>query len=324
MKTSKTISPALLFVLFALTLFALPLAAQVSDTYVVPAAANVSGAFGTRWLTSLSVFNPQLNYPLKVSAVFLPTGGSQSTEVLITVPANGTWYTDNALRDLYGINSGTGALLLATFPEDNPTVPNTVVARSFLATTTTFNNSNSGTYGQTIPGTFTGLQDVDTDGITAVAHGIKNVTGQGWRTNIGAVNLGRCSVTLLVSVFSQNGATLLNSASFSVPPMGHMQDSLPVQVNGGSVEFVLQDPCASDPAKSAVVFPYTSTIDQYSGDPAYQSPTLLASPKTLYGKKAVDTTALLSPGRRLTLDDARAIRAAATSLGEVAMPQRQE
>jgi hypothetical protein len=318
MKTSKSIFLALLLVLLTL-----PLAAQVSDTYTVPAAANVAGAFGTRWLTSFSVFNPQLTYPLKVSVVFLPTGGGQAKEVLISVPANGTWYTDNALRDLYGINSGTGALLLATFPEDNPTVPNNVIARSFLVTTNTFNDASSGTYGQTIPGTFTGLQDVDTDGITAIAHGIKNLSSQGWRTNIGAVNLGRCSVTLFVSVYNQSGQTILNNAAFSVPPMGHVQDSLPVEVNGGSVEFVLQDACANDPSKSAVVFPYTSTIDQYSGDPTYQSPVLLASPKTLYGKKAVDTAALLSPGRRLTLDDLRAVRATATSLGEVSMSEVQ-
>ena len=42
-----------------LSLAALPLAAQVNDTYVIPVSANASGAFGTSWLTQFSVFNPQ-------------------------------------------------------------------------------------------------------------------------------------------------------------------------------------------------------------------------------------------------------------------------
>src|SRR5437016_5666108 len=154
MKTSKILSIALLVLLAA----ALPLAAQVNDTYVIPVAGNVPGAFGTQWMTQISVFNPQTAYALKVSVTLLPTGGGQGTEVLITVPANSVWFSDNAMKDLFGIG-GTGALLLATFPEDNPGVPNDVLSRAFLVTTSTFNNSRAGTFGQTIPGVWAGLQD---------------------------------------------------------------------------------------------------------------------------------------------------------------------
>src|SRR5207253_1458299 len=219
----------LLLITLFVAAFALPLAAQVNDTYVIPAAANVAGAFGTRWMTQFSLFNPQLGYPLRVSVVYLPTGGGQGIEAILTVPPNGEWFTDNALNDIFHI-SGTGALLIATFAEDNPTVPNNVIDRAFLVTTNTFNNSRAGTFGQTIPGVWAGLQDFDSDGISAVAHGIRNLSTAGWRTNIGAVNLGRRSVVMSVTVYDANGNKLLNAAPYTVPPLGHVQDALPVQV----------------------------------------------------------------------------------------------
>jgi hypothetical protein len=299
--------------------FALPLAAQVNDTYVIPAAANVAGAFGTRWMTQFSLFNPQLDYPLRVSVVYLPTGGGQGMEAILTVPANAEWFTDNALNDIFGV-AGTGALLIATFPEDNPTVPDTVIARSFLITTNTFNNSRSGTFGQTIPGVWAGLQDFDTDGISAVAHGIRNLTSAGWRTNIGAVNLGRRSVVMSVTVYDANGNRILNQAPYTVPPLGHVQDALPVQVDRGSIEFWIDDP-----TQEAVVFPYTSTIDQLSGDPTYQYPTLLATAHTLFGKKGMTAmVATQNPGRRIDNREARAIRATAAHIGEVQMKSAQQ
>jgi hypothetical protein len=291
--------------------FALPLAAQVNDTYVIPAAANVAGAFGTRWMTQLSLFNPQFDHPLKVSIVFLPTGGGQASEVFRTLPPNGEYFTDNALQDLYN-TATTGALLIATFPEDNPNVPDNVVARSFLVTSNTYNNSRTGTFGQTIPGVWAGLQDFDTDGISAIAHGIRNLTAANWRTNIGAVNLGRTSVVMSVTVYDKDGNRILDQAPFTIPPLGHAQDVLPVQVDRGSIEFWIDDP-----SHEAVVFPYTSTIDQLSGDPTYQTPTLLATTSTLFGKKGTPAVqATVNPGRKIDLDTARAVRATAIHLGE--------
>lgn len=295
--------------------FALPLAAQVNDTYVIPVAANVAGAYSTRWMTQLSIFNPQTQYPLAVDVVFVPTGGGKSLEALLKVPANGGWYTDNALSDIFGV-AGSGALLIAVFPEDNRSVPNDVLSRSFLVTSNTFNNSSAGTFGQTVQGTWTGLQDYATDGISAVAHGVRNIARQGWRTNIGAVNLGRQSVTLRVTVYDYDGRTILNRAPFFIPPMAHFQDRLPIEVDRASIEFFVDDS-----SKKGVVFPYVSTIDQLSGDPTYQNPTLLASAKSLYAKGVLTQPALtaMTPGKKIDIDFARAIRSAAMPIGFVEM-----
>jgi hypothetical protein len=300
-----------IFITLLLVAVSLPLAAQINDTYVIPASANAAGNFGTRWLTQFSVFNPQLGYPLTVSVTFLPTGGGTGIERTFTVPANGTVLSDNILDDLFGIKSGSGALLVATFPEDNPKVPNDVLSRSFLITTNTYNNVKSGTYGQTIPGVWTGLQDFSSDGISAVAHGIRNVARLGWRTNVGAVNLGRSNVTLRINIYDAAGKTIQQGATLDIPGLGHRQASLPAEVDGGSVEFFVDDP-----SKQAVVFPYSSTIDDLSGDPTYQGPTLLATAKSLFKMGAPQPLTL---GRKIDSAFARGIRESATRLGQASV-----
>jgi hypothetical protein len=300
-----------LLLLAALISAAVPMMAQVNDTYVIPAAANARGGFGSHWMTRFSVFNPWLDYTLRISVTFVPTGGAEGDEWFIDVPPNSLAYSDNILFDLFGVESGSGSLLVATFAEDNPGVPDDVLARSFLVTTDTFNNHSSGTYGQTIAGTWTGLLDYEHDQISSVAHGIRN-SGK-WRTNVGALNLGRCEVTLRVNVYDADGNTILHQAPFTVPPLGHIQHGLPVAVENGTVEFFSHDPCFEDDDLYAIVFPYTSTIDGQSNDPTYQSPTLLASAGVLFAKgKKVDPTAL---GKKIDSTYARNVRAQAERRG---------
>ncbi|HEX7832036.1 MAG TPA: hypothetical protein VF787_20435 [Thermoanaerobaculia bacterium] len=308
----------LLLTIALLCLASLPALAQVNDTYVIPVAGNVPGNFGTRWMTQFSIMNPHLDHSLKVRITFLPTGGGGDADdtLTVTLPPNSVAYSDNILGEVFE-RAGSGALLVATFADENPGVENTVLARSFLVTSNTFNNAASGTYGQTIPGVWAGLLDVDSDGITSIAQGIRNLSSEGWRTNVGAVNLGRCTATVYVSVYDVDGHRL-SETPFNVPPLGHIQDRLPTEVDMGSIEFYVNDPCVNDDAKYAVVFPYTSTIDQLSGDPTYQSPTLLASPSSVFakGKKIESTTAL---GKKIDSTIAARARAEARDLGEASL-----
>ena len=308
MRTSRVFLAALL-----LCCVSFPALAQVTDTYVIAAAANASGGNSTRWMTQFSLFNPHLDYALRISVTFLPSGGAIGQERLIDLPANATFISDNILLDLFD-TAGTGSLLIATFQEDNPGVPDQVIARAFLVTSNTYNNAASGTYGQTIPGVWTGLMNYESDEISGIAHGIDNSTRLKFRTNVGAVNLGRCGVTLRVSVYDSDGDTVLDRAAMFLPPLGHIQDRLPISVEGGTVEFFVQDPCWADDDLFAVVFPYTSTVDNLSGDPRYQTPTLLASPGVIYGKKGVivDSTQF---GKKIDSAYARKVRANVTHLG---------
>lgn len=299
---------ASILAVLALALVAIPLTAQVNDTYIITATANKDGAYGSRWMTQISIFNPQ-SYALKVSITFIPAGGGRGLEKIVTVPSNAVAYFDNSLYEIFGV-SGSGAYSVATFPEDNPGVQNDVISRSFLVTTNTVNvQSDGGTFGQTIPGVWAGLQD---DGLSAVSHGIRNLDQYGWRTNFGAVNLGSTPVSLRVTVYDANGKTMVKNAAYNVPAQAQMQWRLPVQVDHGSVEFFVDDA-----TRTAVVFPYTSTLDRYTGDPTYQGPTLLATGKYLFGKTAIPQTAL---GKKIGIEDARAIRNNADRLGEIELP----
>ena len=120
------------------------------------------------------------------------------------------------------------------------------------------------------------------------------------------------AASLRIRVYDRDGKTLVKDRVYTVPAQGHMQTGLPVEVDQGSIEFFVDDA-----SKQAVVFPYTSTLDRYTNDPMYQTPILLASAKTLFGKRAIEPTSI---GRKITLEDAREVRAAMTRLGEVVLP----
>jgi len=304
-RTNKLLLAALL-----LLCSALPLAAQINDAYVIPASANLPGANNTQWATRFSLFNPH-DYPLTISVSLVPTGGGTPLEELIDVPANATAFSDNLLSDLYDVGGG-GALLVVAYAEDNPDVDDTTSALSFLVNSETYNNAPSGTYGQTIPGALTGLFDVDTDGITAIAHGIRNGGTTGFRTNFGALNLGGCSVTLFADIYDADGNTIAQAQPLSIPALAHAQGNLPVNVDAGTVEFYVDDPCANDDNNYAIVFPYTSTIDSKSGDPSYQSPLLIATPSQLFstvGASSTNATKAKSVVKTLDMSYARKVRA---------------
>jgi hypothetical protein len=297
---------------------AVPVSAQVYDTFVIPVIGNTAGAGGTVWGTELALFNPQ-PHTLFISATFLPSGLGQGSEVLIEVPSNQTFAVGNALFDLYK-RSGTGSLLLATFVEDNPHVPDpTIVDLSFVVQSRTFNNAPSGTYGQGIPGVIAGMMDFPTEELSAVATGVNNfgaISLSGFRANVGALNLGRFEIRMLVNVYDELGRTIAQNLEFKVPPLGHFQDPLPVAVTRGTVEFFVFDPGANDPQNFAVVFPYVSVVDNRSGDGTYLNPVLLASPGYLYGKQAkgLSTTEV---GKKLDKEIAKRARDRSELLGNV-------
>src|ERR1044071_1011723 len=141
---NASVKTSRLLLLAALLSAAIPMMAQVNDTYVIPAAANAQGGFGTRWMTRFSVFNPWLDYTLRISVTFVRSGGGTGDEWFIDVPPNSLAYSDNILADLFE-TEGSGSLLVAAFAEDNPGVPDDVLSRSFLVTSDTYNNHPSGT-----------------------------------------------------------------------------------------------------------------------------------------------------------------------------------
>jgi hypothetical protein len=311
MKISRYITLLLLA-----TALSISVAAQVNDTHILPAVGLTSGAAGTQWTSSVYVFNPQ-PHTLNISVTFLRTLGGIGDEILLVVPPNMTAVADNVLAEWFQ-TSGTGSLLFATFREDNPGIEDSILARSFLVRSRTFNTGTQGTFGQGIPSTWVALLD---DGISSIAQGIHNqgvVGSSGFRTNIGAVNLGRETVWLLVVVYDENGNVVGNTFNqpleFTLHPFSHYQDRLPISGRDLTLEFFLDDPSGE-----SAVFPYVSIVDNRSGDPTYVEPVLLASPdilfKTGFAAKSEDGTS--APGRFLDIERAAEVRARAVRIGTV-------
>lgn len=282
----------------------IPAAAQVNDTHVIPIVGLTDGAGGTKWTSSVHVFNPQ-TYPLNISITYLPTHGEIGEEVLLELGPNQTAVTEDVLGDWFA-TSGTGSLLFATFRADNPTVEDSVVARSFLVRSRAYNTGGAnGSYGQGVPSTWIGLLD---DGISSIAEGVTNVGNagfSGFRTNVGAVNLGDETIFLLVVVYDEDGAVVGNTLNqpleFTVHPFAHEQQRLPISGQRLTLEFFLDDPSGE-----AVVFPYVSVVDNRSGDGTYIEPKLLATGDILYkGKPGAKDSARASDR---FLDHERALR----------------
>lgn len=299
---------------------AVPASAQVYDTFIIPAAGNTSGAGGTVWGTELTIFNPQ-PHRLDVTVTFLPSGLGQGSTVIVPVESNESFASDNVVANVFK-RSGTGSLVVYTDPLENGHVANpTIIALSFVVRSKTFNNASSGTFGQAIPGVIAGLMDFPTEQLSAISAGIRNfgtVGVNGYRTNVGAVNLGRYTVRMLVNVYDELGRTLAKDILFEIPPQGHIQDRLPVTVERGTLEFFVFDPGVNDENGFAVVFAYASVVDNKSGDPVYVDPVLLASPDYLYGVAGkMPPKDLLNVGKKISKDYARRVSASTAYLGVV-------
>lgn len=300
---------------------AVPASAQVYDTFVIPAAGNTSGAGGTVWGTELTIFNPQ-PHRLDVTVTFLPSGLQQGSTVVIPIESNEFFASDNVIAGVFKRSNITGSLVVYTDPLENGHVANpTIIALSFVVRSKTFNNASSGTFGQAIPGVIAGLMDFPTEQLSAISTGIRNfgsVGVNGYRTNVGALNLGRYTVRMLVNVYDELGRTVAKDILFEIPPQGHIQDRLPVTIDRGTLEFFVFDPGVNDDDGFAVVFAYASVVDNKSGDPVYVDPVLLASPDYLYGVPGkVLPKDMLNLGKKIDKDYARRVSATTEYLGVV-------
>jgi hypothetical protein len=302
------VGATLLFSLF----LAFPAAAQFSDVYVLTAMGNTPGAAGTFWVNDFHVMNPQ-SYPLKVTLTYIPTAAGQAKTFNITLKANETQWAENILEQ-FSVSNATGALLVWVNPADNPTVPDDPAALSVVVQSRSFNDRPTGTVGQGIPGVTTGLVDYDLDQISAIATGVNNWGApgvDGFRTNVGGVNLADISTTLMVRVIDDDGNTVADHP-FTLNPGTHYQASLPTTIQHGTLEFWVQFPAGYSPTFSDLVIPYASIIDNRTGDPTYLNPTLLATAGTLWGKQAMTVRAPV----KITADAIRGIVARSEHLGD--------
>ena len=255
--------------LFSIVAVAPPVAAQLSLQWMVPAAANTAGLNGTYWHTDLSVHNPH-SFELPVVVQFLPsdTDNRQADTLYLTVDPWATFNLWDVLGANYFATEGTGAIIVIADLQ-LPCEP--LEECDFLVTSRTYTldpGGANGEYGQTIPGssTWVGI-DWNTLGYTA---GILN-DGLSFRTNVGIASWSSDWTSVVVDVQDAGGA-IVESMTLEVPPYGHIQERLPTLLEGGSLVFWLEDG-----PDDALVFGYSSVVDETTGDASFQ----LAQPSTV-------------------------------------------
>ena len=114
--------------------------AASAATLIVPAAGTGPGASGSHWQSELTLHNAA---PRAASiAVTFHQGATVLGPVTIDLAANQTRSIADIARTSFGIESGTGALVLEVADRS---------ARSLAVTSRTFNTSTEGEFGQDVP-----------------------------------------------------------------------------------------------------------------------------------------------------------------------------
>jgi hypothetical protein len=234
--------------------------AQLSNAWIVPAAAHTPGVGGTFWRTDLSIHNPQ-NGPLPVVVQVLQTGLDNGAVPTLDLNV-ASWETVNLWDvmgpDLFDVES-SGAILVYV-PLSEPCFEQ---ACDLLVTSRTYTldtNGGAGEYGQAVPAA-TLLEGTDwwTFGYAA---GILN-DEVSFRCNIGVASW--TSEWTQVAVDIQDAAgNIIDTEIFDLPPFGHLQRRLDTLVTGGSLVFYL-----TDGPDDSWVYPYASVVNQETGDPSY-------------------------------------------------------
>lgn len=162
---------------------------------VLPVAAQTSGASSTDWRTELSIHNSG-SRGVNVDVKFLPADGGTARTKSVFVSAGSTASYGNALRDLFAIGSGSGALSIEAV--DQAGAPELNVASR------TFTGGSSGTYGQFVPG-----EDGDREVRTMYLTGV--VSSGDFRTNLGLANASSSHLEVTVTLLGAAGETVGNT-----------------------------------------------------------------------------------------------------------------
>jgi hypothetical protein len=123
----------------AAAIAALPLASQAA-TFVVPAAGTGEGAGGSQWQSELTLHTAGPR-AMTVNVSF-HQGTSVFGPVQVTLQPRSTVSVEDVVRTQFGLQAGTGALVIESNDAD---------ARTLAITSRTFNVSSTGEFGQDIP-----------------------------------------------------------------------------------------------------------------------------------------------------------------------------
>jgi len=237
-----------------------------SVDYVLPGIAKVSGAAGTNWVSDLTVLNTST------------TGATATVELWVRDAANGT-----PAHKTLTLAAGQSLRLADVLPKlfnmnDGAAAFRVLASAGVLLDARTFNLVSTGTYGQYVPAMTLG------DAVTASSPGCFLMVAQGsaFRTNFGMVNAGKGTVDLEVSLFDAGGNRVGSTRTFHLAERAVLQANRIVEqftssgFGGGYIVATVPSSFAD-----GAVHPFTTVVDQKTGDPIYETPVLLPAGSSL-------------------------------------------
>jgi len=221
--------------------------------YVVPAAASSPGVAETSWVTDL-VLNVSGNDDATVDLFFMPSDRDNSSSVghRVVVPANQSLKLEDIVRVLFGLTEVSGGILVGS-------------DRELIVASRTFNNAESGTFGQFISG-YPLEKAINGSEKAAIIQLTRN---NDFRTNIGVLNVTGRQLGVTIDLSRSNGDAL-STQEINVPPYGYVQENdilgriSSTNVGDGMAVVMSRDDAAR-------YFCYASVVDNRSGDPVYIS-----------------------------------------------------
>jgi PKD repeat protein len=219
---------------------------------LVPAAAQTNGIGGSVWRTELTLFNGG-SEAAAGQFTFIPGGGGAVLTRSLFINANQSITFANALSDLFGLSTGSGAIAIeASSATSTPAI---------RATSRTFTTGSTGTYGQSVPNVSDGEAST-----TLLLTGLEQDAN--FRTNLGLVNRSAVPVSAGLTLYDANGNVIATNA-VTVPEHNFQQSSLASFFPTISGRTFTALSMRVDAGASNAISAYGSVIDNRTQDPVY-------------------------------------------------------
>jgi len=236
---------------------ALPAAAAAGHLEgYVPAVANGAGKMSSYWTTDVWIYQQGAS---QVQLWFNPAGRDNTDNLSVVVPLDGpVTFIHDVVASVFH-TQGIGSLhYLADGPVE-------VVTRTW-----TSSQDGTGTYGQTIPGVPLAAASVTGTGQAGALRVVVNQS-EGFRANLGLVNVSPKPVTATVEVFTADGQAAPGSSSFTVLlqpfDMTQVNDVL-ARLDAGSRQGLIIR--AGITSGDGGLVGYLSEVDNTTNDASYQ------------------------------------------------------
>ena len=210
--------------------------------YLAVGVLHSRGAAGTEWRSTLTVCNPNPG-SANITVIYRGTKGEEVT-LDRNIVAGGIREWDDPVPGLFGTSGDSTGMVEITSNQ-----PLEVSVR-------TYNYTEGGTFGQTLPGV--SVKDSLSRGETAILSPLKR-TGS-FRTNIGAINTGDITCSVMLSFMSVDGQKIGSHLWLDAEPGGWKQvnDALGrVGLNDVDCAYAIVE--ASPNCESAWVYGRSST-----------------------------------------------------------------